>query len=118
MVAVADAFDAMTSNRSYSRARPVQVALDELRRCAGAHFDPRMVAALVRAITHSGWHPAVTADDPRSATGGTGPADGARWTGGGTRSVAGGTRRADGDTRPADGGTSSVPGPAAPGARR
>ncbi|MFJ2948059.1 HD-GYP domain-containing protein [Streptomyces sp. NPDC087226] len=118
VVAVADAFDAMTSNRSYSKARPVQVALDELRRCAGAHFDPRMVAALVRAITHSGWHPAVTADDPRSATGGTGPADGARWTGGGTRSVAGGTRRADGDTRPADGGTSSVPGPAAPGARR
>ncbi|MGC3001667.1 HD-GYP domain-containing protein, partial [Streptomyces sp. G35A] len=68
VVAVADAFDAMTSTRSYSRARPVPVALEELRRCAGAHFDPRMVAALVRAIGRGGWHPAVTADDvPSSA---------------------------------------------------
>jgi HD-GYP domain-containing protein (c-di-GMP phosphodiesterase class II) len=59
----------MTSTRSYSRARPVSVALEELRRCAGTHFDPRMVAALVRAIGRAGWHPAVTADDPRPATG-------------------------------------------------
>ncbi|GGW86873.1 metal-dependent phosphohydrolase [Streptomyces malachitofuscus] len=66
VVAVADAFDAMTSNRSYSRARPVPAALEELRRCAGTHFDPRMVGALVRAIGRSGWHPAVTADDHRS----------------------------------------------------
>ncbi|MFE4051566.1 HD-GYP domain-containing protein [Streptomyces sp. YIM B13518] len=73
VVAVADAFDAMTSNRSYSRARPVPVALEELRRCAGAHFDPRMVAALVRAIGRAGWHPAVTADDPRPAGGDTRP---------------------------------------------
>ncbi|MFJ5264019.1 HD-GYP domain-containing protein [Streptomyces sp. NPDC088387] len=70
VVAVADAFDAMTSTRSYSRARPVPVALEELRRCAGAHFDPRMVEALVRALGRSsngtgpGWHPAVTADEP------------------------------------------------------
>ncbi|MFF1278676.1 HD-GYP domain-containing protein [Streptomyces marokkonensis] len=68
VVAVADAFDAMTSTRSYSRARPVPVALEELRRCAGTHFDPRMVGALVRAIGRAGWHPAVTADDDRSAT--------------------------------------------------
>ncbi len=66
VVAVADAFDAMTSTRSYSRARPVPVALEELRRCAGTHFDPRMVGALVRAIGRAGWHPAVTADDARS----------------------------------------------------
>ncbi|GGV66679.1 metal-dependent phosphohydrolase [Streptomyces griseoloalbus] len=66
VVAVADAFDAMTSTRSYSRARPVPVALEELRRCAGTHFDPRMVGALVRAIGRAGWHPAVTADDVRS----------------------------------------------------
>ncbi|MFE9920840.1 HD-GYP domain-containing protein [Streptomyces sp. NPDC005774] len=65
VVAVADAFDAMTSNRSYSRARPVPVALDELQRCAGDHFDPRMVEALVRAIGRAGWHPAVTAEDVR-----------------------------------------------------
>ncbi|CAL9443596.1 HD-GYP domain-containing protein [Streptomyces pilosus] len=66
VVAVADAFDAMTSTRSYSRARPVPVALEELRRCAGSHFDPRMVGALVRAVGRTGWHPAVTADEART----------------------------------------------------
>ncbi|MFI6036990.1 HD-GYP domain-containing protein [Streptomyces sp. NPDC051315] len=65
VVAVADAFDAMTSTRSYSRARPVEVALAELQRCAGAHFDPRMVTALVRVIARDGWHPVVTADETR-----------------------------------------------------
>lgn len=63
VVAVADAFDAMTSTRCYSRARPVDVALRELERCAGAQFDPMMVRALVRALSRHGWHPAVTADD-------------------------------------------------------
>ncbi|MCG8964311.1 HD-GYP domain-containing protein [Streptomyces sp. CL12-4] len=62
VVAVADAFDAMTSTRSYSRARPVAAAVEELQRCAGTHFDPRMVLALVRALEHHGWHPAVTSD--------------------------------------------------------
>ncbi|MFI8302047.1 HD-GYP domain-containing protein [Streptomyces sp. NPDC085927] len=80
VVAVADAFDAMTSNRSYSRARPVPVALEELQRCAGDHFDPRMVEALVRAIGRTGWHPAVTAEDVRQPPGppappATGPVD-------------------------------------------
>jgi putative nucleotidyltransferase with HDIG domain len=65
VVAVADAFDAMTSTRSYRRARPVPAALEELGRCAGAQFDPRMVAALVRALSREGWHPAVTADEER-----------------------------------------------------
>ncbi|MET9254340.1 HD-GYP domain-containing protein [Streptomyces sp. NPDC003717] len=64
VVAVADAFDAMTSTRSYRRARPVAAALEELRRCAGAQFDARMVGALCRALDRHGWHPAVTADVP------------------------------------------------------
>ncbi|WAU85013.1 HD-GYP domain-containing protein [Streptomyces sp. Qhu-G9] len=63
VVAVADAFDAMTSTRSYRRARPVAVALEELERCAGAQFDPRMVEAFVRALVRQGWHPVVTADE-------------------------------------------------------
>lgn len=69
VVAVADAFDAMTSTRSYSRARPVPVAVAELQRCAGAQFDPRMVGALVRALARHGWRPAVTSDGapPESA---------------------------------------------------
>ncbi|MET9385732.1 HD-GYP domain-containing protein [Streptomyces sp. NPDC002928] len=66
VVAVADAFDAMTSTRSYRRARPVRAALEELERCAGAQFDPLMVTALVRALGRYGWHPSVTADEGRS----------------------------------------------------
>ncbi|MFD0146264.1 MULTISPECIES: HD-GYP domain-containing protein [unclassified Streptomyces] len=64
VVAVADAFDAMTSTRSYSRARPVATAVAELERCSGTHFDPRMVGALVRALDRHGWQTAVTADEP------------------------------------------------------
>ncbi|MFD9221966.1 HD-GYP domain-containing protein [Streptomyces sp. NPDC060064] len=64
VVAVADAFDAMTSTRSYRRARPVAVALEELRRCAGTQFDPEMVRALAKALERHGWETAVTSDEP------------------------------------------------------
>ncbi|MFE6129458.1 HD domain-containing phosphohydrolase [Streptomyces sp. NPDC056437] len=64
VVAVADAFDAMTSTRSYRRARPVPAALAELRRCAGTQFDPQMVRALARALERHGWETAVTSDEP------------------------------------------------------
>jgi hypothetical protein len=50
IIAVADAFDSMTSTRSYRGARSVEDALAELRRCAGAQFDPVMVTAIERAI--------------------------------------------------------------------
>jgi diguanylate cyclase (GGDEF)-like protein/putative nucleotidyltransferase with HDIG domain len=47
---VADAFDAMTSERAYSAARPVEEALAELRRCAGRQFDAECVALLCAAL--------------------------------------------------------------------
>ncbi|MEE4543224.1 HD-GYP domain-containing protein [Streptomyces sp. V4-01] len=50
VVAVADAFDAMTTTRCYRPARPVAAAVEELVRCAGTHFDPVMVDAFVRAL--------------------------------------------------------------------
>ncbi len=53
-VAVADAFDAMTSTRAYRRALPQQVALTELRDKAGSQFDPECVEALVAALAESG----------------------------------------------------------------
>ncbi|MFF3290775.1 HD-GYP domain-containing protein [Streptomyces sp. NPDC003023] len=68
VVAVADAFDAMTSTRSYRRARPVAVALGELERCAGTQFDPRMVGALARALERHGWETAVTSDEEAATT--------------------------------------------------
>jgi HD domain len=54
-IAVADAFDSMTTTRSYRGARSTEEALDELIRCAGTQFDPAMVAAMVAAIEEHGW---------------------------------------------------------------
>jgi two-component system, cell cycle response regulator len=45
IVAVCDSFDAMTTTRSYRDAMPIPDALEELERCAGTQFDPRVVAA-------------------------------------------------------------------------
>jgi HD domain len=64
IIAVADAFDSMTSTRSYRRARTVPEAVAEVRRCAGAQFDPRMAEALAVAVTKSGWQPATGAPPP------------------------------------------------------
>ncbi len=47
IVAVADAFDAMTSARPYRSALTVSQAIDETRRCQGTQFDPDIVAVLV-----------------------------------------------------------------------
>jgi len=47
ILAVADAFDAMTSDRSYRRALPLSVAVNELRRGAGSQFDPLVVEAFL-----------------------------------------------------------------------
>jgi len=49
IVAVADAFDAMTAARPYSTPRTPHEALEELRRCAGAQFDPAVVVAFCEA---------------------------------------------------------------------
>ncbi|MGE5554241.1 MAG: diguanylate cyclase domain-containing protein [Betaproteobacteria bacterium] len=45
ILSVADAFDAMTTERPYQRAKAVSEALAELRRCAGTQFDPWVVDA-------------------------------------------------------------------------
>jgi HD-GYP domain-containing protein (c-di-GMP phosphodiesterase class II) len=39
----------MTTNRAYRPSRPSDEALQELRRCAGVHFDPEVVEAFIRA---------------------------------------------------------------------
>jgi putative nucleotidyltransferase with HDIG domain len=43
--AVADAVDAFTSDRPYRAGRSFEEAVEELQRCAGAHFDPKIVQA-------------------------------------------------------------------------
>lgn len=50
IVQVADAFDAITSDRPYQAALPFTVATSEIRRCAGTQFDPDVAAGLDRVL--------------------------------------------------------------------
>ncbi len=54
VLSVADAFDAMTSTRSYRVALSQEYAFTELRRHAGSQFDPRAVEALIAALERTG----------------------------------------------------------------
>jgi two-component system cell cycle response regulator len=56
VVAVCDAFDAMTTPRPYRSPVSEADAIEELRRCAGTQFDPMVVEAFVRVIARE--HPA------------------------------------------------------------
>src|SRR5581483_7184619 len=55
IIAVADAFDSMTSTRSYRAARRMSEAIDELRKGAGTQFDPALVEAFIAALHRDGW---------------------------------------------------------------
>jgi len=50
ILAVVDAFSAMTDNRVYRAALPQEAALAELRRCRGTQFDPRIVDAFLTIV--------------------------------------------------------------------
>jgi len=50
IVCCCDAFSAMTTDRSYRRALGEEAAIEELRRCSGTHFDPKVVDALIRTL--------------------------------------------------------------------
>ncbi len=50
IIAAVDAFDAMTSNRPYRKAMPLDAAADELRRCAGTQFDPEVVTVFLEIL--------------------------------------------------------------------
>jgi diguanylate cyclase (GGDEF)-like protein len=45
-----DAYDAMTTDRSYRAAMSVEAAMDELRRCSGTQFDPTVVTVLLEVL--------------------------------------------------------------------
>ena len=47
IVAVADAFDAMTSTRAYRSALSIDKTMQEMRRCQGSQFDPAVIDVLV-----------------------------------------------------------------------
>lgn len=48
ILAVADTYDAMTSNRSYRKGLPHEVAVEEIINCASSQFDPEVTEAFIR----------------------------------------------------------------------
>jgi len=48
ILAVADTFDAITTDRPYRKAQPRDKALEEISRCSGTQFDPEVVEAFLR----------------------------------------------------------------------
>lgn len=53
IIAVADTYDAMTTDRPYRKGLSYEVAVEELKRCAGSQFDPDVVEAFIKIdVTH------------------------------------------------------------------
>jgi putative nucleotidyltransferase with HDIG domain len=50
IIGAADTFDAMTTNRPYQRAMPLDYVLDKMRGMSGSRFDPQIVDALLAAV--------------------------------------------------------------------
>ncbi len=50
IIAVVDTFDAMTTDRPYRKALPVETALEEIKKNSGTQFDPKVVEAFLKAV--------------------------------------------------------------------
>ena len=64
VIAVADAFDAMTTDRPYRRARTAAVAMRELQACAGTQFDPLYVEAFAALVARGAIVPPPPHEEP------------------------------------------------------
>lgn len=53
ILAIVDAYDAMTSDRPYRQALPHQAALKEIQKCAGKQFDPRLAEIFIKIFDRS-----------------------------------------------------------------
>ncbi len=74
VIAVADAFDSMTSTRSYRGARSVEEAVTELRKCSGMQFDPMLVDAFIAALAREHWESQVPGQPPSAVVTADSPA--------------------------------------------
>ena len=54
ILSVVDTFDAMTTDRPYRKALPIESAMAELRRCAGTQFDPAVVDIFITILDKEG----------------------------------------------------------------
>ena len=50
IIAIADAYDAMTSDRTYRKGMDNKQAVEELKRCAGTQFDPEIVKVFLEKV--------------------------------------------------------------------
>jgi len=50
IVALAEAFDDMVSDQPYKSARRFEEALNEIRRCSGTQFDPKIAEAFLHSL--------------------------------------------------------------------
>jgi HD-GYP domain-containing protein (c-di-GMP phosphodiesterase class II) len=66
IIAVADVYDALRSQRSYKREWSVAEAVAEIERGAGTHFEPRVVQALVRLVASGAESPLSAPDETLS----------------------------------------------------
>lgn len=67
IVGLADAFDTMTSDRPYRRARTMEQALEEVARCSGSHFHPKVASTFLEVIRAGEIGPA-TLNTPKVTT--------------------------------------------------
>lgn len=71
IIALADALDLMTTTRSYSEAKSIEFALDELRNGAGTQFDALLLEAFIDALGDERWplpDPVRRPPDPATVT--------------------------------------------------
>jgi HD-GYP domain-containing protein (c-di-GMP phosphodiesterase class II) len=66
IIAVCDAFHAMTNDRPYRRAIGLPAAIAELRRGAGSQFDPDVVEAFCAELAQGSLDPGASSREPRS----------------------------------------------------
>lgn len=50
IVAIADAFDAMTSKRTYRNSLSLNIVKEEFKRCAGSQFDPNILSSFLEIL--------------------------------------------------------------------
>jgi len=68
IIAVADTWDAITSDRPYREGQPGFVALEEIRRCAGPQFDRRVVRSFIEVLAKDPWMFGLTPEDVVAGT--------------------------------------------------
>lgn len=55
IIGVADAYDAMTSDRSYRKGLSEEKVLKEIRKCAGTQFDPEVAKVFIEKVLEKTW---------------------------------------------------------------